>query len=127
MASLALCLPGHAAEQVADQVPSGDALRGAALAASRAQGLCVLCHALPGVPSQQSGTLGPDLAGVGSRFSTTQLRERLEAPQRFNPDSIMPSVVRRDGLTRVALSRQGQPMLDAQQVDDLLAYLATLR
>jgi sulfur-oxidizing protein SoxX len=131
MATLAQCLPGHAAEQVADevedQVQSGDALRGAALAASRAQGLCVLCHALPGVPSQQSGTLGPDLAGVGSRFSIAQLRERLEAPERFNPDSIMPSVVRRDGLTRVALSRQGQPMLDAQQVDDLLAYLAALR
>ena len=118
-----VCLPGMASAQV----PGGDALRGAAIAASRTQGLCVLCHALPGVPSPQSGTLGPDLAGVGARLGGAQLRERLEAPQRFNPDSIMPSVVHRDGLTRVALSRQGQPMLDAQQVDDLLAYLVTLR
>ena len=116
-------LPGLATAQAQD----ADARRGAAIAASRSQGLCVLCHALPGVPIQQSGTFGPDLAGVGARFSAAQLRERLEAPQRFNPDSIMPSVVRRDGLTRVAASRQGQPLLDAQQVDDLLAYLATLR
>ena len=118
-----MCLPSLAA----DQALHGDVQRGAAIAASRSQGLCVLCHALPGVPSPQSGTLGPDLAGVGARFSTAQLRERLETPQRFNPNSIMPSVVRRDGLTRVALSRQGQAMLDARQVDDLLAYLATLR
>jgi sulfur-oxidizing protein SoxX len=113
------CAPGAA--------PTGDAARGAALAASRSEGLCVLCHALPGVPATQVGTLGPDLAGIGARLTRAQLRERLEAPQRFNPQSIMPSVARTEGLSRVAAERRGQPMLAPQQVDDLLAYLETLR
>lgn len=120
MLALAWLLPAVAA--------AGDAQRGAAIAASRQTGLCVLCHSLPGASAQQSGTLGPDLAGVGARLSASQLRERLLEPQRFNPDTLMPAYgAATNGLRRVASTRQGQPLLDAQQIDDVVAYLETLR
>lgn len=106
---------------------AGDAARGAAIAASRTQGLCVLCHALPGTPAALGGTLGPDLAGVGARLSADELRARLVTPERFNPETIMPSYARSEGLSRVIPARQGQPLLDAQQIDDVVAWLATLK
>ena len=105
----------------------GDPLRGAQIVASRTTGLCVLCHAVPGVPSVHAGTIGPDLAGGGARYTKAQLRERLVTPERFNPRTIMPSVSRTDGLHRVASTRAGQPLLEPQQVEDVLAYLETLR
>ena len=115
--SAAAAQPAHA----------GDAQRGADIVRSRSTGLCVLCHALPGVPAVHAGTLGPDLAGVGARYSRAGLRERLVAPERFNPDSMMPSVTRTQGLQRVASARAGQPLLDAGQLEDVLSYLETLR
>ena len=106
---------------------AGDAVRGAAIAASRTQGLCVLCHALPGTPAVHTGTIGPSLAGVGARLSALELRDRLLAPERFNRASVMPSYSRSDGFTRVAAARRGQALLDAQQIDDVVAYLLTLQ
>lgn len=107
---------------------AGDAARGAQVAASRSTGLCVLCHALPGVPAVQAGTIGPDLAGVGARNTPAQLRERLVAPERFNPQTLMPSATRSTGLQRVAAARQGQGgVLTPQQLEDVLAWLETLR
>ena len=95
--------------------------------ASRSTSFCVLCHAVPGVPASQQGSLAPPLAGAGSRWSADQLRERLVAPERFNPDTLMPSFRRSSGFTRVAPARQGQALFDAQQLEDVVAYLATLR
>jgi L-cysteine S-thiosulfotransferase len=106
---------------------AGDAARGRAIAESRTQGLCVLCHALPGVPPVQAGTIGPSLAGVGGRLSADDLRARVVAPERFNAATVMPSYARSDGLARVAAARRAQPLLDAQQIDDVVAYLATLK
>jgi L-cysteine S-thiosulfotransferase len=106
---------------------AGDATRGRVIAESRTQGLCVLCHALPGVPAAQAGTIGPNLAGIGARLSAEQLRAQLVAPQRFNAETVMPSYARSDGLTRVAAARRGQALLDAQQIDDVVAYLGTLK
>jgi sulfur-oxidizing protein SoxX len=106
---------------------AADAARGRAIAESRTQGLCVLCHTLPGVPPVQAGTIGPSLAGVGARLSANDLRARLVAPERFNADTVMPSYARSEGLARVTSARRGQPLLDAQQIDDVVAYLATLR
>jgi L-cysteine S-thiosulfotransferase len=106
---------------------AGDAERGRAIAESRTQGLCVLCHALPGLPAVQAGTIGPSLAGVGSRLPTEDLRARLVAPERFNADTVMPSYARSSGFERVASARRDRPLLDAQQIDDVVAYLATLR
>jgi sulfur-oxidizing protein SoxX len=105
----------------------GDAARGAAIAASRSQGLCVLCHALPGQPAALAGNIGPPLAGVASRLDAAALRARLLAPQRFNPDTVMPAYGRTDGLQQVAAAQRGKPLLDAAQIDDVLAWLLTLQ
>ena len=107
--------------------PQGDIARGAALVSNRSLGLCVLCHAVPGTPPSGQGTLAPDLAGVGARWSADQLRERLMAPERFNPGSLMPSYRRSQGLSQVAAARRGQPLFDDQQLEDVVAYLGTLR
>jgi sulfur-oxidizing protein SoxX len=119
-ASLALPTLGHAQ---ADDAAS----RGAAIVASRSTGLCVLCHAVPGVEAVHAGTLAPSLAGVGSRLGAEELRLRLVAPRRFNPATIMPSYAATEGLERVAAARRGQPILDSRQIEDVVAYLQTLK
>jgi sulfur-oxidizing protein SoxX len=106
---------------------AGDPARGAAIVANRALSQCTLCHPAPGVPAHLRGTLAPELAGVGARLDREALRERLLQPERFNPDTVMPSYGRTDGLARVAPAFRGKPLLDAQQIDDVVAYLATLR
>lgn len=110
---------------------AGDAARGMVIVNSRSQGLCLLCHRGPGVPEHLQGNLAPDLAGIGSRYSEEQLRERLTEPQRFNPDSIMPAYGRRadaeSGLQRVGTAWRGKALLDARQIDDVVAYLASLK
>jgi sulfur-oxidizing protein SoxX len=109
--------------------PSSDdaASRGAAIVGSRSTGLCILCHAVPGVDAVHAGTLAPSLAGVGRRLDADELRLRLVAPRRFNPATIMPSYARTEGLDRVAQARRAQPLLDPRQVEDVVAYLQTLR
>ena len=110
---------------------NGDVARGAAIAASRQQGLCVLCHALPGQAAAFQGDIGPPLAGVGARLSAEVLRQRLLAPERFNPETVMPSYGRVDigngGLQRVPSALRGQALLSPGQVDDVVAWLASLR
>lgn len=106
---------------------AGDAARGASLAANRSVSMCVLCHALPGQPAAMQGDIGPPLAGVGARLSAAQLRERLLAPERFNPDTVMPAYGRTAGLQRVPVALQGQALLSAPQVDDLVAWLVGLK
>ena len=106
---------------------AADANRGAAIVASRSQGLCGLCHALPGQPDHLQGTLGPPLQGVGARLTAAELRTHLLAPERFNPDTLMPAYGRTDGLVQVAPALRGRPLLAAQQIDDVVAYLASLR
>jgi sulfur-oxidizing protein SoxX len=127
--ALALVLTLASLAAPARAQPSSDdaASRGAAIVASRSTGLCVLCHAVPGVDAVQAGTLAPSLAGVGARLGADELRLRLVAPRRFNPSTIMPSYGATEGLERVVASRRGQPLLDARQIDDVVAYLATLK
>lgn len=133
-AALVLASAALAAWQpVGDAIPlpldglAGDAARGRALVASRQQGLCLLCHAAPIPDERQQGNLAPDLAGVGARLSAGQLRLRLVHPQALNPESIMPAYHRLDGLQRVAREWQGQPLMTPQQVEDVVAYLRTLK
>lgn len=73
------------------------------------------------------GDLGPSLAGVGSRLSAGQIRLRIVDAMRLNPDTIMPSYYRVDGLNQVAEAWRGKPVLSAQQIEDAIAYLQTLR
>lgn len=105
----------------------GDPVRGRAIVANRQLGLCLLCHAAPIPEERFQGNLAPDLAGVGSRWSPDQLRRRVADARSLNPDSIMPPYFRTEGLTRVGAAWQGRTILTAQQLDDVVAYLATLR
>ena len=126
--ALLFALGTGAAASAASPTPlPGDPARGAAIVANRALSQCTLCHPAPGVPAHLRGNLAPDLAGVGARLDSAALRDRLLQPERFNPDTVMPGYGRTDGLARVAPAFRGQPLLDAQQLEDVLAYLATLR
>jgi sulfur-oxidizing protein SoxX len=106
---------------------SGDATRGRAIVADRQQGLCLLCHSGPFPEVRFQGDLAPDLAGAGARWTVAQLRLRLVDSRRANPDSIMPAYHRIDGLTRVGSAWRDRPVLSAQQIEDVVAFLATLR
>lgn len=92
---------------------------------SREGGHCVLCHSAPGVGI--AGNVGPPLEGVASRLSAGQIRLRIADITRVNPQAAMPAFHRTEGLRRVAPQHAGRPVLDAQQVEDLVAWLATLR
>ena len=103
----------------------GDAARGRALAVDRTS-TCILCHCGPFPEEKFQGDLAPDLAGSGSRWSEGQLRLRIVDASRLNPATIMPSYYRIDGLTRVGAAWRGKPILSAEQIEDIVAYLVTL-
>jgi sulfur-oxidizing protein SoxX len=105
----------------------GDPVRGRAIVTNRQVGLCLLCHSGPFPEERLQGTMAPDLKGSGSRWSEGQLRLRIVDAGRLNPDSIMPPYYRTDGLYRVAPSFHGKPVLTAEQIEDVVAFLVTLR
>lgn len=105
----------------------GDAVRGRAVVVNRQLGLCLLCHSGPFPEERAQGNLAPSLAGAGNRWSEGQLRLRVADARRLNPATIMPPAYRVDGLTRVGTAWQGRPVLSAQQVEDVVAFLRSLR
>jgi L-cysteine S-thiosulfotransferase len=105
----------------------GDPQRGQAIVASRQTGLCLLCHAAPISEIKLQGNIGPDLKGVGTRWNEGQLRLRIVDSSKINPDTIMPSYYRFDGMTRVAIGFRDKPVLTPEQIEDVIAYLLTLR
>ena len=104
----------------------GDTARGRALVTDRTS-TCILCHSAPLPEVKFQGDLAPSLAGAGSRWSEGQLRLRLVDASRLNPATIMPSYYRIDGLVRVGAAWRGKPILSAGQIEDVVAYLASLR
>ena len=131
--ALALLSAGAGAHAAGDSIDApldglrGDAVRGRAIVADRTRGLCLLCHTGPFPEVRFQGDLAPDLAGAGSRWSEGRLRLRIVDGRRLDPSSIMPAYHRSDGLERVAPALRGRPILDAQQVEDVVAFLVTLR
>jgi L-cysteine S-thiosulfotransferase len=115
-----------------DAIPSpltaapGDAARGREIVVGR-DANCLLCHSIPEPAQRFMGNVAPPLAGVGSRLSPGQLRLRIVDPTRVKPDVAMPAYHRTYGLDRVMEQYRGKPVLDAQQVEDVVAYLSTLR
>src|SRR5690242_18868934 len=105
----------------------GDPVPGREIVTNRQVGLCLLCHSGPFPEQKFQGTLAPDLSGAGTRATEGQLRLRIVDASRIRPDTIMPPYYRVDGLTRVAPAFQGKPILSAEQIEDVVAYLATLR
>jgi L-cysteine S-thiosulfotransferase len=105
----------------------GDPVRGKAVLVSRQTGLCLLCHSAPLPEEHFQGTIGPDLKGTGSRYTEGQLRLRIVDQSLANPGTIMPAYYRLDGLDRVAPAFRGKTVLTAQQIEDVVAFLMTLR
>ena len=105
---------------------TGDAARGRAIVTQRQVGLCLLCHSGPFPEERFQGTLAPDLAGAGTRWTEGQLRLRVVDNRRVNPATLMPSFHRIDGLTRAGSAWAGRPVLMAQEVEDVVALLRTL-
>ena len=106
---------------------AGDPARGRALVLARDSANCVLCHAVPDPAVRFAGDVGPSLAGVGTRLSEAQLRLRVADNLRVNPSTVMPSYYKVDGLDRVASTYAGKPVLTAQEVEDVVAWLVTLK
>jgi L-cysteine S-thiosulfotransferase len=128
---LALCMSATQA-QVLDgsqalSAEPGDAIRGRAIVANRQQSLCLLCHGAPIPEDRAQGNLAPPLDGVGARLTQQQLRARMIDSQKINPASIMPPYFRAEGLNRVATAHQGRTMLNAQQIEDVVVYLQSLK
>jgi L-cysteine S-thiosulfotransferase len=139
LAAAVLALPGPARAQtlrpynvVGDAIPEpltttrGDVARGRALIVERSS-TCILCHSGPFPEQKFQGDLAPALSGSGSRWSEGQLRLRLVDASRLNAETIMPSYYRVDGLNRVGTLWRGKPVLPAEQIEDIVAYLVTLR
>jgi sulfur-oxidizing protein SoxX len=138
-AASALPCATHAQDQglhhyvvVGDAIPAsltgtpGDPKRGRALIVDRSS-TCILCHSGPFPEQKFQGDLAPNLAGAGGRWSEGQLRLRLVDASRLNPATIMPLFYRVDGLDRVGVAWRDRPILSAEQIEDIVAYLATLR
>jgi sulfur-oxidizing protein SoxX len=105
----------------------GDSARGRAIVTSRQVGLCLLCHAGPFPEERLQGTLAPDLKGVAARWTEAQLRLRIVDAALINPNTIMPPYYRVEGLERVAPNFRGKPILTAEQIEDVVAFLVTLK
>jgi sulfur-oxidizing protein SoxX len=105
----------------------GDPARGRQVVENRALSACLLCHGGPFAQPHLQGTIGPSLDGVGSRLSAGQIRLRLVDARKLNPDTVMPPYFVTDGLNRTGRQWQGRPILSAQQIEDVVAFLATLR
>jgi sulfur-oxidizing protein SoxX len=105
--------------------------RGRQIVMNRSEGACILCHAVPDPGASGGarfmGDIAPSLAGVGARLSPAQLRLRVVDQTRLNPDTPMPAYHRVEGLHQVAAAFRGKPILSAQQIEDVVAYLRTLR
>jgi sulfur-oxidizing protein SoxX len=137
--AIALAAPAAAQEElrsfliVRDAIPDsltgseGNVERGRAIVANRSLGLCLLCHGAPIPEERFQGNLAPSLAGAGARWSEGQLRLRIVDASRLNADTIMPPYYRLTGLHRVADNFRDKPILNAEQIEDVVAYLASLK
>jgi sulfur-oxidizing protein SoxX len=118
---------------VEDAIPAplgglkGDAARGQKIVLDREVGNCLICHAVPDPSQRFQGDLGPPLEGVGDRLSEGQMRLRLVDQSLINEATVMPPYYRVEGLRNVAPQFSGKPALTAQEVEDVVAYLGSLR
>jgi sulfur-oxidizing protein SoxX len=118
---------------VGDAIPTsltgtkGDPAHGRTIVANHTVGLCLLCHSGPFPDDRFQGDVAPDLSGAGARWSEGQLRLRIVDASKFNPETIMPPFYRVDDLTHVATAYRNKPVLTAVDVEDVIAYLMTLK
>jgi len=94
--------------------------------ANRQVGLCLLCHSGPFPEERFQGNLAPDLRNA-ARLTEGEIRQRIVDPTKANPQSIMPAYYRSEGLARVAPAYRGKTVLTAEQIEDIVAYLSSLK
>jgi L-cysteine S-thiosulfotransferase len=121
----------YSVEQSAIRAPLdnliGDPARGRDIVANRQRGLCLLCHSGPFPEERFQGDLAPSLAGAGSRSTEGELRLRMVDSRKINPESVMPAYHVGEGLTRVGPAFAGKPILTAQEIEDVVAFLKELK
>lgn len=107
---------------------TGNAERGQAIAGNQSRGNCLACHLMPIPDEPYFGNLGPPLTGIGGRQSVGMIRMHVVDQSRFNPETVMPGYYRTpEQLNRVAKGLEGRTWLTAQEVEDVVAYLASLK
>jgi L-cysteine S-thiosulfotransferase len=106
---------------------AGDAVNGKKVFVHQKKGNCLTCHTAPIPEEQFHGKVGPDLAGVGARMSEGEIRLRIVNPKVLNPETLMMAFYKTHGLKQVNKSFVGKPMLNEQEVEDIVAYLMTLK
>jgi len=107
---------------------AGDAQRGRDIVTDSSRGNCLACHQLPIPGVEAYGTIGPPLAGIAARLSVPMIRLRVVDTRNINPVSIMPGFYRDPRLiNRPGEEYRGRTFLTARQVEDVIAYLATLK
>ncbi len=105
----------------------GDPKKGRKLYINRKKGNCLACHTSTDMAKEPfHGNIGPSLDGVGSDMTTAELRLRIVDAKKINPATIMPAFYKY-GKTRVAKKWKGKTILSAQEVEDVVAYLGTLK
>jgi sulfur-oxidizing protein SoxX len=104
----------------------GDPVKGLEIVISR-EGNCLACHNIPNIDDLFQGNIGPSLAGVGNRYTIAELRLRLVNPYVLNSDSLMPAFYKVNGLIRVDKKYIGESILSAQQIEDVISWLITLK
>ena len=105
----------------------GDPARGKKVVTDAANGTCLICHTMPLPDEPNHGNIAPDLAGVGNRYTAAELRLRIVDAKRINPDTIMLSYYRNHDLARVQQQHVGKTYYSAQDVEDAIVYLLTLK
>jgi len=104
-----------------------DPASGRKIVVERRRGFCLLCHSGPFPEERFHGDLAPSLAGTGSRWTEGQIRARLIGSTAINPETIMPPYFRKDGGNRIGPAFVGKPILTAEEIEDVTAFLTTLR
>ncbi|MCU7799343.1 MAG: sulfur oxidation c-type cytochrome SoxX [gamma proteobacterium symbiont of Lucinoma myriamae] len=101
---------------------------GRALVRNQNKGNCLSCHQLPIPEDDFHGNIGPSLYTVGLRFNAAQLRIRMADMKLINPLTIMPGYYRSpDSINRIAPQYEGSTILSAQEIEDIVSYLMTLK
>jgi sulfur-oxidizing protein SoxX len=111
---------------IAGQAQAGDVVNGRRIVEDRTLSACLLCHSGPFPAPHLQGNIGPRLDGVGDRLTPDEIRQRIVDPSRFNPDTVMPAYGNVEKLNRVGQAWRGRPILTPDQIEDVVAFLATL-
>ena len=105
----------------------GDPQKGAAVVANRSLGNCLACHKISALQEPFQGEIGPPLDGVAGRWDEGQLRLIVVNAKEVFDGTVMPAFYRAEGLHRVRPEFQGKPLLTPEQVEDVVAFLKTLK